>query len=485
LHSDILARDGLSAQLLHGWYEPSQEDCIWSTQQAAAVLKPRPGSHSIHVSGLLPPGLAQSQNELTINCEGREVGCVINPWDETIPFGLDFEIPEDAGRPWYIEFRTRHMLRPRERGLGSDARDLGFALVLLTSNRSMDCGQERKQALELAPLRRWVERVDRTGVRLRQGLGAPFRRHCAPVTRPGVSVVIPERDNVTEFSACLRSVRLAADRTAEPTEIIAVVNGANPAAYEELRRSHPRCRWLFFEQPLGFGEAAHRGLRAARFDWVYLLNSDATLDESAIETLLPLRAADVFAVGSQIFLKDSTRYREETNLCVFLIENGLATVHDRIPKGSGIEDSFYAGGGASLFQREALLPLAAASSAYAPFYWEDVEWGWRARKQGYRVLFCPASVVHHRQRATIAKYYEADAIEAVIERNRLLFQLRNLTCADSIDRHFEEMARSPAATVRHLLRGSVMWSSLRVRLWNHLAQRDDGQMLRDAEAMRA
>jgi hypothetical protein len=134
LRSEIIASRGLSAQLLHGWHAPSSEEHIWSSQQAAAVLL-RPGSRTLHVCGMLPPGPEGDFNELTIDVNGIRTGRVENPWDEVIPFGLDFDVA-DGQAPWMIEFRTRHVFRPSERRTGSDQRDLGFALVLLVSK---DC----------------------------------------------------------------------------------------------------------------------------------------------------------------------------------------------------------------------------------------------------------------------------------------------------------------------------------------------------------
>ena len=390
-----------------------------------------------------------------------------------MPFGLDFPAPAGAGG-LDIGFRARHMLRPRERGMGADDRDLGFALVLLASQRNVDAWLAERQARELEPLRRLVERVDRAGAALRRRLTMRFGQRRAPSGRPGISVVIPERDNPGELADCLESVERAAARIDEPVQTIVAVNGTPRAAYDALcHRFH--CRWLFDERPLGFGGAVRRGLRAARFDWVYLLNNDARLDPLALAALLPLRAPGVFAAGSQIFFKDLTRFREETNCTAFTLEDGLAAVHDLIP-GPGVSECFYAGGGASLFQRRVLVRLAAASGPYDPFYWEDVEWGWRARKMGYRVLFCAESVVHHRHRATIGKHYEPDEIETTVERNRLLFQLRNMTAAGSPGRLFEEIARLPRPAMRHFLKRSVIASSLRVRLWNHLAPREDGDI---------
>jgi len=159
------------------------------------------------------------------------------------------------------------------------------------------------------------------------------------------------------------------------------------------------------------------GLRAARHDWVYLLNNDVVLEPLALCALAPHRACRTFSIASHIVLKDTTRLPDETNWTTLLVESGLALIHDRIPTSGVAAPNFYSGGGASLFQRRLLRSLL-DDSAYAPFYWEDVEWGWRARKLGYESTFCPGSVAHHTRRSTVARYYSPAEVERIVRRKR-------------------------------------------------------------------
>lgn len=471
--SEIIASRGLSAQLLYGWHDPAGEEHVWSSQQSAAVLDPRPNSRTVHVAGILPPGPEGVCNCLTISLHGIELGRVSNPTRENLVFGADFAVPQPQPAPWIIEFRTSHTCRPAERHAGADQRDLGFALSLLASKEFVDPGRASRQEALLRPLRRFVRAVDRAGTMLpRRGHA---RRMSSLAWAPGLTVLIPEWDNLAELEACLASVRQAAREWKEPLQVVVVVNGSPERCYDALRRDHPEARWRFYARPLGFSGAIRAGLEVVQDDWVYLLNSDVVLDPSAFSALAGLRSDGVFSIASQILLKDTTRFRDETNWTALLVESGLATIHDWIPTSDAPVPTFYAGGGASLF-RTRLLRKFLDAAVYDPFYWEDVEWGWRARKLGFESWFCPASRAHHTRRGTIARHYSADEVESIVRRNALLFQLRNFTATGSLDQAIAEIARAPERIAAHFLAPATRWSIARGRLWNHIAPFTDAEV---------
>ena len=476
MQSEILAVRGRNTQMGHGWHEPAGEPHVWASQQAVASIEPRAGSTKLHVSGILPPGREGQANELAICCNGTPVGTVGNSSAEMMPFGMDFAIQGANVRPWNVEFRTRFVYRPRDLGAGPDSRDLGFALTLVSSQAPFDSDLVERQRLSLRPLLAAIRGMDKLG----RAIGARFRRRRASDQArsfaAGVSVVIPERDNVAELTACLAALSASARHWDEPVETLAVVNGAADWRYRELQVLYPEVRWQFHAEPLGFGGAIKLGLRRARYDWVYLLNSDVVLEEDALAAAGRHRDPSVFSIASQILLKDATRFRDETNLTSLFIQDGLVITHDLIPRSTRTVEHFYAGGGASLFQT-GLLRQFLDAEAYHPFYWEDVEWGWRARKLGYRSLFCAESVARHTQRATIARYFSPAEIETVVERNRLLFQLRNFTTVGSLDAVAEAIARARPEVAGYFVGWPALGCVARGRLWNHVAPASDEEVL--------
>jgi GT2 family glycosyltransferase len=267
-------------------------------------------------------------------------------------------------------------------------------------------------------------------LRFAEGFGRLLGRAAPPkrpgTYRPGVSVIVPERASEEILGACLKNCHAAVSALAEPAETIVVVNGSPAGAYDALREAHPGVRWRFFPQPLWYLGAVREGLKVASFDWVYLVNNDIAADPGAIRALLPLRRPDVFGIASQIFFADSRKRREETGWTSYTKANGNFAVSDDLPpEEETIRGTLYAGGGASLFRKQLLRELIQSCDAYAPFYWEDVEWGWRAWLMGYSSWFCPQSRASHAHRQTNRKLFAEPEIDRIMNRNRVVFQLRN------------------------------------------------------------
>jgi GT2 family glycosyltransferase len=272
---------------------------------------------------------------------------------------------------------------------------------------------------------------------------------------PGVSVLIPERGTPDLLRRALEHLERALSGVSEPREIVVVVNGERAQSYAGLERNFPEVRWQYHARPLGFGGALAAGLRAVRLGGVYLHNSDMALDGDAIETLLPWRGPQVFAIASQIFFDDPDRRREETGWGDCRLQDERAVLFDRTPDPDGlVRGGLYAGGGSSLFDAALLRRFAATTRSYAPFYWEDADWGVQAWRNGLEVLFHPGSVARHRHRATVSRFYEPAEIDRIVERNRLLFELRNLPWSRA---ELQRLAFTGGRTVREI----ASWTALR------------------------
>ena len=141
-------------------------------------------------------------------------------------------------------------------------------------------GNEWRQRLRLMPLYLAMAAADR----LAAIVPARVRRELSP-WRPGVTVIIPERDAPEMLARALASLDIALAAIDEPRQVIVVANGAPRAAYGPVAARFPAVEWVYVDAPLGFAGAIERGLQRARYDGTYLMNNDMTLDPRAIAEL--------------------------------------------------------------------------------------------------------------------------------------------------------------------------------------------------------
>ncbi len=301
------------------------------------------------------------------------------------------------------------------------------------------------QRLRLAPL--WLA-LTLADV-LAPGNARPPRVATGATRRPGLSVVIPERDAPDMLDAALASLIVALKGLAEPFQIIVVANGAPRERYRDIVARYPKLELVQQAEPLGFSAAVLRGLERARYDWTLLLNNDMTLAPDALRELAACRADDVFAVAAQIMQQGPDGRREETGFTDWYVDpTGIRVFH--APPDGGARAGLCASGGAGLFRTAVLRRYARSSRCYDPFYWEDVEWGVRAQRDGYRVVFCPSARANHRHRATTSRFYSPAAIERVVERNRTLFDLRNAASGADVATLLQRVCDQPYASQREL-----------------------------------
>ena len=237
----------------------------------------------------------------------------------------------------------------------------------------------------------------------------------------GISIIIPERDSPELLKRCLLALYQAIAQYSGDCEIVVIVNGTSPETYEELKKEFPALKWHFEQSWLGFADAIQRGLTMAQYDWVFLLNTDMQLEPTALQAVYQHRARHIFALACQIFMADKTKRREETGFTGLNTAEGLQGLYDGLPYIEGLASThIYAGGGASLFQRDLLSQLVQPPGSYKPFYWEDFDWGFRAQQLGYQVLFIPQARAHHQHRATVSRFFPEQEIREMFECNALL-----------------------------------------------------------------
>ncbi|MGB2875753.1 MAG: glycosyltransferase family 2 protein [Gaiellaceae bacterium] len=226
------------------------------------------------------------------------------------------------------------------------------------------------------------------------------------------SIVIVAYNSGPALARCLRSVL---DEGGEH-ELIVVNNGARGPEIEEAA-SLPAVRVLEPEENLGYAGGSSFGAAHASHETLLFLNPDTTVAPGAVSQLE--RALDDESVAiamGRLRLLDRPELLNSAG-CVIHISglawsDGYGEPADSMAE---LREITYANGSVLAIRRERFQQLGGFTPELF-LYHEDLELGWRARMQGYRVVLEPAANVFHEydySRNVHKNYF--------MERNRLIF----------------------------------------------------------------
>lgn len=260
----------------------------------------------------------------------------------------------------------------------------------------------------------------------------------------GVSVVIPSWNGRALLEKFLPSVVHSLNAfqiwRSLPCEIVIADDGSTDDTAAWLSAHHPEVRWETAKLHLGFAPTVNRGVRAARYSWVYVLNNDVAIEVNTLKTLIPhFDDPAVFGVSGQMYEFASGLLRGGGSCGQF--RRGFLGVHERYYVNDSDVASgapyltFWVTGGSVMYDREKFLALGGFEELFAPFGWEDVEICVKAWKQGFVVHYEPRSAVWHQVSSTIGPRFGRQRVRAVYERNRLWTHWMHLDTTSQLAAH--------------------------------------------------
>lgn len=226
---------------------------------------------------------------------------------------------------------------------------------------------------------------------------------------------------------------LAALGDEKDIEIIIVDDGSKKEEQEALNEfinkinkdSKIHVRLLLFERNVGFSSNVNRAALRSNSDLLIFLNSDAVPEKGFLKFLLPhFTDAALFGVG----MMDKSIEGEK----IILRGRGITYwKKGMLFHGKGEVDktnTSWVSGGSSIVRTELFKKLGGFDSLYDPFYWEDIDLSYVARKAGYKILFEPKSIiVHSHFEGSIKKHYKEKDVTEISYRNQLIFIWKNIT----------------------------------------------------------
>jgi GT2 family glycosyltransferase len=243
------------------------------------------------------------------------------------------------------------------------------------------------------------------------------------MSNPLLSVIVLNWNGKRFLDECLSSLRA---QTYKDFEVILVDNGSNDGSVEFIKDKYGELVTLIEnERNLGFATGNNQGIRAAKGDYILLLNNDTRVDPRWMEELVKVAEKDrtIGMCASKILCYDDPRVID--NVGHLLYRDGLNRGRGRLEKDVGqyeeIEEVLFPSGCAALYRREMLEEIGLFDDDFFA-YGDDTDLGLRGRWAGWRCLYVPQAVVYHKYSGSTGSYSPFKAF--YVERNRLWIALK-------------------------------------------------------------
>ncbi len=239
---------------------------------------------------------------------------------------------------------------------------------------------------------------------------------------PLVSIIIPLWNGSQYIENCLTA---ALSQTYAPVEIIVIDNHSEDDSANLVAEKFPTVKLIHHERNLGFGGGCNAGLRVSKGDILILLNQDTEVQADWLNHLVEflLTTPDIGIVGGKALYPDGTIQHAGG----YVNEKGNGSHYGYREPDNGkfdhMQEVDYITGAALAITRQALEMVGELDEGFFPAYYEDVDWCYRVRQAGLRVVYVPQAMLIH-QEASLSAGSGYNALY-LFHRNRLRFVLKN------------------------------------------------------------
>ncbi len=261
------------------------------------------------------------------------------------------------------------------------------------------------------------------------------------------TVVVPAFRSL-ELGATLES--LIAEDSAAKFEVIVVLNGATPEVRAIAKTFEANVMLIDSPVNLGVSGAFNLGFSRGSGDYLVEMQDDATAEPGWLDPLIEAVESAPDVAGAGALTLDGHGHVRDPGWIIWRDGTTSHSLIDSSPNPRTYTERRavdYHGSAGMMFRRDAWESVGGLDDSFYPAYYGDVDFCWRLRMRGWRVLLEPRAVVHHAIGVSADNEFRA----FVASRNRDLFLDRH---ASSIAEH-GEFSREPAATAREVARAAT------------------------------
>lgn len=210
-------------------------------------------------------------------------------------------------------------------------------------------------------------------------------------------------------------------------KLIIIDNGSEDDTIEWLKKYYPKTIIIRNKTNLGYTKPVNQGIAISDSEFFILINNDVRPEKGYdTKSLKYFKDPDIFAVT---FNERGASWPD-----MYWQGGKMQFTHGKDKESPVL--SAWASGGSAIFRRSIWNKLGGMDEIYAPFYWEDIDIGYRAWKSGYKIIWNPYSEVIHEHEST-SKRLNPNYISLIKQRNELLFNWLNVKDRNLVAGHLK------------------------------------------------
>ena len=228
-----------------------------------------------------------------------------------------------------------------------------------------------------------------------------------------LSIIIVNYKTPLLLKNCLKKLKFSLEYSGlfNDSETIVIDNATDPIEIDPVKNLFPWIRIIYNKNNKGFAAANNQGIKSSQGKYILLLNTDAEIAENTIGKLLEILEKEplVAVAGCKLINKDGSIQPSIgyfPNLIKVLLWMSFL---DDIPiltsmiKPYHVDNQKYysshhevdwVSGACFIIKKEAILQAGLIDENIF-MYGEEVEWCYRIKKKGFRVIYTPQTSVLH------------------------------------------------------------------------------------------